>query len=204
MFIGRFWGCAAVALFLASSFSYADCEKSGDYVVVNVPANDPVRGLNVRKSAAPSSMSLGVIPWNGIGIDILSCNESNGWCLVCYGNLKGWSLMAKYLAPRTHRLVQVVGVSPNDGAGLVGRAGPSIRHSAITHFRFYDKGLIKHACEKNSTGTEWCLVSLGRKSGWVASDFLTANVPTADSSGPLAQPPPGIGSRGCKLYPDLC
>lgn len=198
-----------VLLVSISAAQAAACvDLDGPYVVVEVPAADPLGGLAVRDAADPRARRLGIIPADAEGIRIGRC-EASGWCRVLWGCLQGWSNSAKFLALRDKRLVRVVGVEADDPDGLNFRRGPGALNDRIGSFPHDAEGLVRHACEASaSDGAPWCLVGNGRVSGWVARRFLEDQ--TAERRpDPEAPPPPPLQprlspSRGCLFFPDLC
>ena len=203
-------------IFSASAQTRDTCDTpNGDYVVINVKSDDPIGGLAVRSSPSAKGQRYGAIPSYGVGVAIDSC-QATGWCKVKYGCLEGWSLLAKYLAPEAKRLMRVVAVSPSDLDGLNVRSGPGPSYSRSGSIPFNGSKLILHNCETSvADGSLWCLVTYRSNSGWVAGRFLSpmdaiiSSVPPAAPGPepvrkPTPLPPPGLGSRGCQLFPDLC
>ena len=108
--------------------------RSGDSVVVNIGWDDPIGGLAIRAAPNRQAPIKAVIPAAGTGIAVGSCH-AGGWCEVTFDCVKGWSLAARYLAPRDQRLYHVTNVSPNDPEGLnirSGRDGPTPRRE-VSH-----------------------------------------------------------------------
>ena len=115
--LGLLWG---IGILLASPLAQASSEcqtRSGDLVVVNIGRDDPIGGLAVRAAPSRQAPIKTVIPAAGTGVAIGSCH-GDGWCEVTFECVRGWSLAARYLAPRDQRLYRVTNVSPNDPEGL--------------------------------------------------------------------------------------
>ena len=218
---------ALTALAILSGSSPATAQGScghphGDHVVIEVKWEDPIGGLAVRDGPNGNANRQGIIPAAGTGIGVGQCQD-NGWCQVKYTCLSGWSLLARFLAPRMRRLNSVTGVSPNDPEGLNVRAGPHQTYQATAKIPFDGTGIVKHTCQPGPNDrTEWCLVTHRDNSGWVAGRFLTAAAPSSPAPppdpnpapspdpkvdpnpGPSAGPVPGPSSRACQLFPNLC
>jgi hypothetical protein len=75
----------------------------GDHVVIEVKWGDPIGGLAVRSAPNSRAERRGIIPAAGTGVGIGECEQS-GWCQVKYACMSGWSLLARFLAPRIRRL----------------------------------------------------------------------------------------------------
>lgn len=196
-------------------------QPRGDYVVINVKSDDPIGGLAVRDQPSSSSGRRGIIPSDGIGVEVGQC-QANGWCAVKYGCLSGWALAARYLSPQSRRNYRVEGVASSDPDGLNLREGPGPGSPIHGHLRFNDANVVLHACQPSPEDrTDWCLVSSGGISGWAAGRFLAANPVTssvpapppisAPNPPPNAPVPPAPQSPGpnstpeaCRMFPNLC
>lgn len=192
-----------VALLYVTDAGAAECNSQGNYVVVNVPHDDPIGGLAVRASPNPNGRRIGVIPSAGVGVEVQECGL-NGWCRVRFGCLSGWSFMARYLAPMSRRLRHVTGVNPSDPQGLNMRKGPGPSYSVVGRIPYNGVRLVEHGCS-----AAWCLVSYGGLTGWVSGNFLSPGAGTSEATPATTvnkppTPPPGMPSRGCQLFPDLC
>ena len=140
-------------------------------MVTGVRWDDPLGGLAVRDAAGAGARRLGIIPPSGTGVGLGECHASQ----VRYECLSGWSLASRYLAPSVRRLAGVSGVSPNDPEGLNVRSGPSANHPVRGSIPYDASGVVVHVCQRgSSTRSEWCLVTYGAISGWVAGRFLSA------------------------------
>jgi uncharacterized protein YraI len=199
----------------------------GDHVVIEVKSDDPIGGLAVRSGPNAKAERRGIIPAVGTGIGVGRCEDS-GWCEVKYQCLTGWSLSARYLAPRARRVSQVTGVSPADPDGLNVRTGPSPSTPVSHHIPYNSAGIVRHTCEAANDSTQWCLVTFNGRSGWTAGRYLQEmTVATSPSTVPppvvqpvptsvVSQPapaslpaPPSTSpldptSRACRLFPNLC
>jgi uncharacterized protein YraI len=164
----------------------SDCRNvSGDYVVINIGWEDSIGGLAIRADSNRQAPIKGVIPAAGTGIDIGSCRE-NGWCEVRYECVAGWSRADHFLAPRATRLHQVANVSPNDPEGLNIRSGPGKAYLSTGNIPYDGVGIVLHACQADRN---WCLVTYGKASGWVAQRLLRPMTPDAkDVHGDSAVP----------------
>ena len=226
---------ALTALTMSSAFGPATAQgncghPNGDHVVIEVKWEDPIGGLAVRDGPNGGANRLGIIPASGTGIGVGQCQD-NGWCQVKYACVSGWSLLARFLAPRLRRLNRVTGVSPDDPEGLNVRVGPHQTYPAKVRIPYNGTDVIKHICQPSPNDrTEWCLVTYRDNSGWVAGRFLTAvatpsPVPSSGPNpgpspapkvdplpdpkvepnpGPSSGPAPGPSSRACQLFPNLC
>ena len=180
----------------------SECEiRSGDSVVVNIGREDPIGGLAVRAAPSPQAPIKTVIPAAGTGVAIGSCH-GDGWCEVTFECVRGWSLAARYLAPRDQRLYRVTNVSPNDPEGLNVRSGPGLAYSPKGNIPYNGDGIVLHDCQADG---RWCLVTYGEISGWSARQLLVPMTANATSSGvnksaPL--PPPTGGSEAVALVSD--
>ena len=163
-----------------------DCEsRSGNSVVVNIGREDHIGGLAIRAAPNPQAPIKTVIPAAGTGVAIGSCH-GDGWCEVTFECVRGWSLAARYLAPRDQRLYRVTNVSPNDPEGLNVRSGPGLAYSPKGNIPYNGDGIVLHDCQADG---RWCLVTYGEISGWSARQLL-APMTVAEKSAPAPQPPP--------------
>jgi len=199
--LGLLWG---LGVLLASPLAQASSEcqtRSGDSVVVNMGREDPIGGLAVRAAPSPKAPIKTVIPAAGTGVAIGSCH-GDGWCEVTFECVRGWSLAARYLAPRDQRLYRVTNVSPNDPEGLNVHSGPGLAYSPKGNIPYNGDGIVLHDCQADG---RWCLVTYGEISGWSARQLLVPMTANATSSGvnesaPL--PPPTGGREAVGLVSD--
>jgi uncharacterized protein YraI len=190
------WVISLLAVLQTSPIAHAspDCEsRSGNSVVVNIGREDPIGGLAVRAAPSPQAPIKTVIPAAGTGVAIGSCH-GDGWCEVTFECVRGWSLAARYLAPRDQRLYRVTNVSPNDPEGLNVRSGPGLAYSPKGNIPYNGDGIVLHDCQADG---RWCLVTYGEISGW-SSRQLLAPMTVAEESAPTPLPPP---TRGGKTVP---
>jgi uncharacterized protein YraI len=191
--VGLLWG---IGIILVSPIAQANSEcatHSGDSVVVNVGPDDPIGGLAVRAAPSPQAPIKTVIPAAGTGVAIGSCH-GDGWCEVTFECVRGWSLAARYLAPRDQRLYRVTNVSPNDPEGLNVRSGPGLAYSPKGNIPYNGDGIVLHDCQADG---RWCLVTYGEISGWSARQLLapmTVAVATAPTAPNYSAPPPATGA----------
>ena len=199
--VGLLWG---IGILLVSPIAQASSEcatRSGDSVVVNIGPEDAIGGLAVRAAPSPQAPIKTVIPAAGTGVAIGSCH-GDGWCEVTFECVRGWSLAARYLAPRDQRLYRVTNVSPNDPEGLNVRSGPGLAYSPKGNIPYNGDGIVLHDCQADG---RWCLVTYGEISGWSARQLLVPMTANATSSGgnesaPL--PPPTGGGETVALVSD--
>lgn len=145
----------------------------GGHVVINIRWGDVIGGLAVRDGPSASDRRLGIIPPHGAGVGVGRCLQT-GWCEIRYECLRGWSMASRYLAPREHRLNKITGVRADDPYGLNMRNGPSSDFQKISSIPFNGVGVVLHHCEASPKDrSDWCLVTHGGVSGWVAGKFLT-------------------------------
>ena len=165
------WVISLLAVLQTSPIAHAspDCEsRSGNSVVVNIGREDPIGGLAVRAAPNPQAPIKTVIPAAGTGVAIGSCH-GDGWCEVTFECVGGWSLAARYLAPRDQQLYRVTNVSPNDPEGLNVRSGPGLAYSPKGNIPYNGDGIVLHDCQADG---RWCLVTYGEISGWSARQLL--------------------------------
>jgi uncharacterized protein YraI len=209
-------GIAAMALLCSIGATQAQtgCAQSpGDYVVIEVKWDDPIGGLAIRTGPDGNSERRGVIPSSGVGVAVGECVQS-GWCEVSYQCIAGWSLSARYLAPRFRRLYRVSGVSAADPEGLNVRSGPHNTYAPKGRIPYDGANVIVHVCQPSPLdGTDWCLVTYGQNSGWAAGRYLTPIPASSPSPSPSPPPTPSPGpssvplnptSPACQKYPNLC
>jgi clan AA aspartic protease (TIGR02281 family) len=195
--LGLLW---AIGILLAPPIAQAssDCEnRSGDSVVVNIGREDPIGGLAIRAAPNPQAPIKTVIPGAGTGVAIGSC-QGDGWCEVTFECVRGWSLAARYLAPRDQRLYRVTNVSPNDPEGLNVRSGPGLAYSPKGKIPYNGDGIVLHNCQADG---RWCLVTYGEISGWAARQLL-AKMTVAEESARAPLPPPNGGHGTVPMLAD--
>ena len=177
----------------------SDCEiRSGDSVVVNIGRDDPIGGLAVRAAPSPQAPIKTVIPAEGTGVAIGSCH-GDGWCEVTFECVRGWSLAARYLAPRDQRLYRVTNVSPNDPEGLNIRSGPGLAYSPKGNIPYNGDGIVLHDCQADG---RWCLVTYGEISGWSARQLLAPTTTNALEPAPAPLPTPTRGRETVQMVAD--
>ena len=175
------WVISLLAVLQTSPIAHAspDCEsRSGNSVVVNIGREDPIGGLAVRAAPSPQAPIKTVIPAAGTGVAIGSCH-GDGWCEVTFECVRGWSLAARYLAPRDQRLYRVTNVSPNDPEGLNVRSGPGLAYSPKGNIPYNGDGIVLHDCQADG---RWCLVTYGEISGWSARQLLAPMTVAVESA----------------------
>jgi uncharacterized protein YraI len=146
--------------------------SKGNYRVIGVASNDV---LNVRNGPGASYSIIGIIPWNGTGIQKLSCKKVSPrsiWCLVKYKNITGW-VNEKFITSRRYnaqRLYKVVNVRYDDRLNVRERPSPSSRK--LFNLSPYANNIKVERCVRNKRGALWCYVFYNGYSGWVYSKYL--------------------------------
>jgi SH3-like domain-containing protein len=136
------------------------CDRSqGDFVVFDIPPDDPDRGLNVRNGPTANSIKIAQIPSNGTGIGVGSCQS--GFCNIKYRCLTGW-VTARFLAPRSSTFRRVtnpdglqIWTEQDEKSLAVGKIPPDATD------------VVVHWC-----GAEWCQISYANFTGWTIARFL--------------------------------
>jgi SH3-like domain-containing protein len=147
-------------------------QPNGQYVVTNVFWDDPVTGLNVRQTASVAGIVNGILPPNATQ---LRANCGPNWCEVECQNkhLTGWSNQ-RYLKLRSETLQHVTG---SDHSAVSVRNGPDQKCSITGWVPWDGRDLIKHSCQPDAAGNNFCLVTYGDQTGWVDGNRLTPVAP---------------------------
>jgi hypothetical protein len=145
----------------------------GSYVVVNIRLDDADGGLVVREGPGVETVQRGVVPPNGIGLAVESCDGD--WCRVQCGklNLKG-SSRKRYLATRSDVLYAVAGANPNEPQGLAVRTGPHQTCRATGLLPYHSREVILHVCQSSplDRSATWCRITYQGLSGWIVYGYL--------------------------------
>lgn len=204
---GRGAVLAAIAFLVAcigSAQSVRACGPYGDHVVVGVSFYDKDGGLLIRERPTRQSDPVGLMPPFAVGVSVGECTK--GWCRVEYDCVEGWS-SAKYLEREDETYLQVTGVSASDPEGLNLRTGPRKGYGRLGSIPYNGVNLIAHMCERNPSGSPWCLVTYDGQSGWVNSRYLTAQTSSVDTTPRVEPLPPSEDSDdylACQKYPEMC
>ena len=152
----------------------------GEFIVADLPWDDPENGLNVRETPKLWGTRIGVIPSNATGVMVDGKCES-GWCPVQCNTMKGWSaanyLKHKSLAARVPVVSEAMPVGqklgPSEPKGIRMRNGPSQSCSPVGLIPHDTREILEHSCQPSPIGRDiWCYVTINKISGWVRGGTL--------------------------------
>ena len=138
----------------------------GTYMVVNVASDDV---LNVRAHAGVAHPIVGVIPPNGMGVQITGAGEqvdSALWAPIEYKEIAGW-VNSNYLAPQVYT---VVNVASDDVLNV--RANAGVAHPIVGAIPPQGMGVQVTGAGEQVDGSLWAPIQYGGVTGWVNSNYL--------------------------------
>jgi len=143
---------------------------SGTYMVVNVTSDDV---LNVRANAGVSHPIVGVIPHNGMGVEIAGAGEQvdgSLWVPIEYQEIAGW-VNSNYLA---HQAYTVVNVASDDVLNV--RANAGVAHPIVGTIPPQGMGVEITGADAQVDGSLWVPVVYRGITGWANSNYLAYQV----------------------------
>jgi uncharacterized protein YraI len=149
---------------------------SGTYRVVNVASDDV---LNVRASAGVSHPIVGVVPHNGMGVEITGAGEQvdgSLWVPIEYKDIAGW-VNSNYLA---HQTYTVVNVASDDVLNV--RANAGVAHPIVGTIPPHGMGVEVSGAGEQVDGSLWVPVEYRGITGWVNSNYLAYQVGWVDET----------------------
>lgn len=153
-----------------------DCgAPHGSYRVVGVGANDV---LNIRTGPGAQNPVAGVIPHDGAGIGVATCDAAREWCRVDYGCSSGW-VASRFLAAGAEASsnssaagrYRVVDVASNDVLNI--RRMPDGDAGIVGVIPYNADNVVVRGCrDLRRYQYKWCYVSFGGSEGWVYGRHL--------------------------------
>jgi uncharacterized protein YraI len=145
-------------------------------MVVNVASDDV---LNVRANAGVAHPIVGVIPHNGMGVQITGAGEQvdgSLWVPIEYKEIAGW-VNSNYLAPQVYT---VVNVASDDALNV--RANAGVAHPIVGTIPPHGMGVQITGAGEQVDGSLWVPIEYKEIAGWVNSNYLAYQVGWVDEA----------------------